>query len=47
MKLDFLALEASGREGAEWIYLAQNESKKEAVVNTDMNMDVHNTWELS
>lgn len=45
--LDFLDLEGSGREDAEWIYLAQNDSKKEAVVNTDMNLDFHNTWELS
>jgi hypothetical protein len=47
VKLDVLYLEGSGREGAEWIYLAQNESKKEVAVNTGMNLDIHNTWELS
>lgn len=47
VKLDFLDLESAGREGAEWIYLDQNESKKEAVVNTVMNLDFHNTWQLS
>jgi hypothetical protein len=28
VKLDFLDLEGAGREGVEWIYLAQNESTK-------------------
>jgi hypothetical protein len=47
VKLDFLDLEGAGRQGAEWIYLAQNESKKEALVNAVMNLDFHNMWELS
>ena len=28
VKLDFLDLEGTGREGVEWIYLAQNESTR-------------------
>jgi hypothetical protein len=47
VKLDFLVLGGAGWEGAEWNCLVQNESEKEAVVNTDMNLDFHNTWELS
>lgn len=47
VKLDFLDLEGSGQEGTELIYLVQNERRKKAVVNTDLNLDFHNVWELS
>lgn len=38
VKLEYVDLEGARWEGAEWIRLAQNESKKEAVVNTVRNV---------
>jgi hypothetical protein len=47
VKLAHLDLEGERWDGAEWIHLAQNESKKEAVVNTVIKLDFINMWEIS
>jgi hypothetical protein len=47
VKVAQLDLEGEGWDGTEWIRLAQNESKKEGVMNTVINLVFHNMWEVS